>query len=210
MSMWCSARFRVWRSAGFAALAALVAGCDQIPFLRQGAPGGAEVVRSAESRPGQAARAITSPGRMRTLWTVADDATGQVVGRLRINLSDPVPGEGQPISLAFANGVTLRLSPVTIHAPEEPSGAGGASFAGLLSADPPTDVFVYRVRDELVGSSARGGLCGGLPTNHVAIVEYSESDGARVLRIIAFHGETAPGSLTGDAGFCRVLRFQAG
>jgi hypothetical protein len=191
-------------------LAALAAGCDRIPFLNRGGEAGADVANSSETRPGSGARVVTPPGRMRTLWSVADDATAQVVGRLRINLSAPIPGEGQPISLAFANGVTVRLTPVTIYAPEDPSGAGGASFAGLLSADPPTDVFVYRVRDELVGSSARGGLCGGIPARHVAIAEYSEADGARVMQIIAFHGEPAPGSLTGDPGFCRVLRFQAG
>jgi hypothetical protein len=211
MSMWCSARFKVLRgAAGALALAALATGCERIPFLSNAGEAGAEVARTAENRPGANARVVTTPGRMRSAWTVADDATAQIVGRLRINLRAPVPGVGQPISLAFANGVTLRLLPVTIYAPEDPSGAGGASFAGLLSADPPTDVFVYRVDDELVGASARGGLCGGVPTRHVALAEYSEADGARVLRIIAFHGEPAPGSLTGDPGFCRVLRFRAG
>ena len=208
MWMWCSARFKgVW---GLAAAALLsVSACDRIPFLSQAAQEAAEAVRPADAPSGEAARRISSPGEMRTLWTVADDATAQVVGRLRINLGDPVPGVGHPISLAFANCVTIRLQPVTIFAPDDPSGAGGASFAGLLGADPRADVFVYRVADELVGSSARGGLCGGIPTTHVAIVEFSEADGARVLRIVSFSGDVAPGSLTGDPGFCRVLRFQA-
>jgi hypothetical protein len=211
MSMWCSARSDPWRitAAVVAVCAALTAGCDRIPFLNQGGETRPEQARSVDQRPGDAARVVTPPGRMRSLWTVADDATAQVVGRLRLNVHDSVPGEGQPISLAFANGVTVRLNLVTIFAPQDPSGAGGASFAGLLSADPATDVFVYRVQDELIGSSARGGLCGTIPTRHVAIAEYSEADGARVLRIIAFHGEPAPGSLTGDPGFCRVLRFEA-
>jgi hypothetical protein len=209
MLMWCSARFNGRRTLALLGLCAVLAGCDQIPFLQRAAKGAAEAVRPSTDRVEEGARVLTAPGQIRTLWTVADDATAQVVGRLRINVGDPVPGEGQPISLAFANGVTTRLSPVTIHAPEDPSGAGGASFAGLLGSDPRADVYVYKVDGELIGSSARGGLCGGVPTQYVAIVEFSEADGARVLRIVSFHGESAPGSLSGDPGFCRVLRFQA-
>jgi hypothetical protein len=210
MLMWCSARFKrgALTAAAFWAASA-VGACDGIPFLQQAAQGAVEAVRPTDAVQGEAARRQTAPGEMRTLWTVADDATAEVVGRLRINRGDMIPGVGRPISLAFANGITTRLEPVTIYAPDDPSGAGGASFAGLLGADPRTDVFVYRVEDELVGSSARGGLCGGLPTTHVAIVEFSEADGARVLRIVSFLGDVAPGSLSGDPGFCRVLRFQA-
>lgn len=209
MSMWCSARFKKSAAVGAALMAiSAVSACDRIPFLEEAAQGAVEAVRPTAADEDELAQRQTAPGEMRTLWTVADDATAQVVGRLRINRGDMIPGVGQPISLAFANGVTTRLEPVTIYAPSDPSGAGGASFAGLLGADPRADVFVYRVQDELVGSSARGGLCGGMPTTHVAIVEFSEADGARVLRIVSFHGDVAPGSLSGDPGFCRVLRFQ--
>lgn len=207
MSMWCSARSRGRVAAALLAAGALSA-CDRIPFLQSAAQGAAEVVRPAVGTEGEALQRQSAPGEIRTLWAVADDATAAVVGRLRINRGEMIPGMGQPISLAFANGVTTRLEPVTVYAPSDPSGAGGASFAGLLGANPRADVFVYRVVDELVGASARGGLCGGLPTTHVALVEFSEADGARAFRIVSFHGDAAPGSLTADPGFCRVLRFQ--
>jgi len=207
MSMWCSARSKGRVAAALLAANALSA-CDLLPFLQGAAQGAPEAVRPADAAEGETVQRQSAPGEIRTLWSVADDATAEVVGRLRINRGEMIPGVGQPISLAFANGVTTRLEPVTIYAPGDPSGAGGASFAGLFGADPRADVFVYRVADELVGASARGGLCGSLPTTHVAIVEFSDADGARAFRIVSFHGDAAPGSLTADPGFCRVLRFQ--
>lgn len=212
MLKWFNVRSRRGLLAAAAASAALgLAGCDQIDLLRGAGESGAA---SASTRPGGAVRSspMVEPGRGRTLWQAGNGAAEEATGNLRINVGAPEPGRGRPLALAFNRGIVTQLELVTIYAAGEASGAGDATFSGLMGADPDIDVYVYAVADEQLSPIARGrGLCGGLPTRHVAIAEFNDAEGERVLRLVSFHGEAAPGGAEGgDAGFCRLLEYGTG
>jgi hypothetical protein len=213
MSKWFNARSK--RGATLAAavlLASLAAGCDQIRSLldRSSGAGASNTTVTGEARV-RTSQVVLEPGRGRTLWQAGSETAQEVTGNLRISVRDTRPGSGRPLALAFNKGVVAMLELYTIVPAATASGAGDATFAGLLGADPDTNVFVYTVSREQLSESARGrGLCGGLTATYLAIAEFSDAQGEPTLRIVSFHGDSAPGSLQGEAGFCRLLGYVAG
>lgn len=132
------------------------------------------------------------PGVARAQWRAVGDTARAVTGNLRVSLER---ARGGPVIFAFATGVTVRAQPYHVAPADSRSGVGNQSFAGLLGGDPRVDVYLYRVLDENVTSSApQGGLCGQVRTRYMAVSEFVDASGRWVFKLASFRGEGAPPS----------------
>jgi hypothetical protein len=147
------------------------------------------------------------PGVARRLWRTANPAARDVLGNLSASLER---GRGGPLTLAFANGVTLRLEWLTKHDADARIGPGSdATFQTLLALPEQVDARVYRVLDENIARSAqRGGPCGEVRSTHVALAEFVDDDGDWVLRMAAFRGATPPAGRESDPDPCGAFAYQ--
>jgi len=135
--------------------------------------------------------ATAEPGTDRNRWSAASDLARTVTGNLTASLE---AGRGGPLVLAFANGQTVRLERIAEHMGADRTGSGGATFAATLGADPNAGVFVYRVAEERIYSTAtQGGLCQRDPTKYVALSEFVNRNGDWVFVFAAYRGDQAPG-----------------
>jgi len=145
------------------------------------------------------------PGVARTQWRAASDVARRVSGNLRVSLEGT---RGGPVIFAFANGITVRAQPYNVVAADSRSGVGGQSFAAVLGGDPRVNVYLYRVLQETVTSSAaQGGLCGEDQTRYIAVSEFVDSSGRWVFKIAAFRGSEAPPVV--DPGHCNSYSYIA-
>lgn len=156
-----------------------------------------------------AAIASGEPGKDRQQWRAANDAARQVTGNLTASLPD---GSGGPLMLAFANGVTLRLSVLGLRTGADETGGLGGTFAKSLGAAGDASVYVYKVVNEVVDSTApKGGLCIGGAATHVAAAEYVDENGDWRLNLAAFRGVAAPGpEAQADPELCAAYAFGLG
>lgn len=210
MLKWSNGAFK--RGAFAVAVSMTMAACDMLPIDFDRPERAGEVAASPNAARAAQSQPAVEPGRGRTFWRGADQASRDGVGMLRISQISPAPGQARRLALAFAGGVTAIIEEVTIYAAEHPSGADGASFSGLFGVEPQANVYVYQIVEETVTPSAarRGGLCGAARTRHLAVSEFADAEGDWVLRIAAFAGEPTPGGETGDPALCAVYRFVPG
>jgi hypothetical protein len=130
------------------------------------------------------------PAVARQQWRAASDVARRVSGNLRVSLEGT---RGGPVIFAFANGITVRAQPYNMVPADSRSGVGGQSFAAVVGGDPRVNVYLYRVLEETVTSSAaQGGLCGEERTRFMAVSEFVDSSGRWVFKIAAFSGSEAP------------------
>lgn len=146
------------------------------------------------------------PAVARSQWRAVSDSARSVTGNLRVSLEG---NRGGPLIFAFANGVTVRAQPYEVKPADTRSGVGGQSFAAVLGGDPRVDVWLFRVINENVSSSAaQGGLCGDAVAQHMAVMEFVDSSGRWVFKVAAFKGDIGPGS-GGDPEICDAYAFTA-
>lgn len=193
-----------WCVAAAAVLALFSAGCgrnnndEKAPTVR------ASTVVAPETRVDTVPQ--EEPAVARAQWRAANDQARGVTGNLRVSLEG---ARGGPVIFAFANGVTVRAQPYSVVAADSRSGVGGQSFAAVMGGDPRVDAWLYRVLDESVTqSAARGGLCGGDRTRHMAVSEFVDSSGRWVFKIAAIKGESEPPSGR-DIHLCGAYAFTA-
>jgi hypothetical protein len=192
------------------ALAVLLAlaGCDRGGVGE--APAGAQ--RQSRSAPVTAPEtgvdvvATAEPGSARSRWKATSDLSRTVTGNLTASLE---AGRGGPLVLAFANGQTVRLERIAEHVGADRTGSGGATFAATLGADPNAGVFVYRVAEERIYSTAtQGGLCQRDSTRFVALSEFVNRNGDWTFVFAAYRGEQAPGPQANrDPQLCGAYGF---
>lgn len=145
------------------------------------------------------------PAVARQQWRALNESAREVTGNLRVSLEGP---RGGPITLAFANGITIRAQPYNVVPADSRSGIGGQSFAALLSGDPRVDAYLYRVVNEHLIPQRRTGLCGPESVRYLAASEYVDSGGRWVFKMVAFRGESPPPS-SRDIELCDTLAFTA-
>ncbi len=148
------------------------------------------------------------PGVARTQWRAANDLARMQTGNLRVSIESV---RGGPVVFAFATGVTVRAQMIGVVPADNRSGVGSQSYAAVLGGDPRVDVFLFRVLDENVASSAaQGGLCGREQrARHLAVSEYVDDDGHWVFKIAAFRSEQAPGVSGADPLLCGAYPYAA-
>jgi hypothetical protein len=203
MSKWSNARCKA--AALCLALAPLGA-CD-LPQMPSAGDGGSASAATATSAGRVDAVPVAEPGQGRMTWRAADSAAQEATGNLRISRPERV--RTAPLAMAFANGVTVLLSPPAMNDSDEASGSGATSFASLMGVAPRIDVYVFPVLEETVARSAsQGGLCGSRRTTYVAATEYVDASGDWVLRLSAFAGAARPGGQEGDPDYCRSYTFR--
>jgi hypothetical protein len=151
--------------------------------------------------------ATAEPGFDRTQWRASSELARSLGGNMSASLER---GRGGPLVLAFADGITLRLERVGDHQGADRTGLGSSTFASSLSTDPNAGVYVYRVLDEKLASSARqGGLCLKEGTTHVAISEFVNRAGEWVLALASFKGQTPPGPQADvDPNLCGAFGYE--
>jgi hypothetical protein len=146
------------------------------------------------------------PAVARSQWRAVNEQARAVSGNLRVSLEG---ARGGPVVFAFANGVTVRAQPYGVSPADARSGVGGQSFAAVLGGDPRVDVYLYRVLDENVTSSAtQGGLCGSERTRNLAVSEFVDGTGRWVFKIASFRGEATPPS-SADPLVCNAYSYTA-
>ena len=146
------------------------------------------------------------PAVARSQWRAVNEQARAITGNLRVSLEG---ARGGPVVFAFANGVTVRAQPYGVSPADARSGVGGQSFAAVLGGDPRVDVYLYRVLDENVTSSAtQGGLCGGERTRNLAVSEFVDGTGRWVFKIASFRGEATPPS-SADPLVCNAYSYTA-
>ncbi|MGE3142614.1 MAG: hypothetical protein AB7L65_04790 [Hyphomonadaceae bacterium] len=201
MSMWCSARFK---AAAALLIVAALAACA--PADEEGAGAGRR--STAISQPEDLPVSDVSeedPGVARRLWRAENETARSLTGNLSASLEE---GRGGPLSLAFANGITLRAEEMTAYRADARVNSEGATFQSVLGLPPQVRVHVYRVVDETVSqSAAQGGLCGQAPTTAIAASEFVDDEKGWVLRIAAFRGAATPGETRAEAELCGGLAF---
>jgi hypothetical protein len=150
--------------------------------------------------------ATAEPGAARSRWKANSDLARTVTGNLTASLET---GRGGPLVLAFANGQTLRLERIAEHIGADRTGSGGATFAATLGADPNAGVYVYRVADERVYSSAtQGGVCQRQPARFVALSEFVNRNGDWTFTFAAYRAEQPPGPQAGrDPQLCGAYGY---
>jgi hypothetical protein len=196
------------------ALATAVSGCERLGFKIPGAEPSAQQSGAARERSGPRTVADTAvdevatgePGKDRFNWRAGNDSARTVAGNVTASLPE---GSGGPLALAFANGITLKLDVLGLHRGGDRMAPRGDTIAAILGSDPRASVSVYRVAQEDVDRSApKGGLCGAVPTRHVAVTEYVTEQGDWTFRIAAFKGIAAPGADNAvDPEFCSVFVY---
>jgi hypothetical protein len=129
------------------------------------------------------------PAVARSQWRAASDTARSVTGNLRVSLLER---RGGPVVFAFATGITVRAQPYAQVDSDSRSGVGGQSYAAVLGGDPRVGAYLYRVQDENVTSSARGGMCGEERTRYLAVSEFVDGSGRWVFKIAAFKGDGQP------------------
>lgn len=135
--------------------------------------------------------ATAEPGLARNRWAAGTDLARTVTGNLTTSLES---GRGGPLIMAFANGLTLRLERIAEHVGADRTGSGGATFAATLGADPNAGVYIYRVADERIYSTApQGGVCQRDAAKFVALSEFVNRNGDWTFVFAAFRGEQSPG-----------------
>jgi hypothetical protein len=135
--------------------------------------------------------ATGEPGLARNRWSAQSDLARTVSGNLTASLE---AGRGGPLVMAFANGLTLRMERIAEHVGADRTGSGGATFAATLGADPNAGVFVYRIADERIYTTAvRGGVCQRDAAKHVALSEFVNRNGDWVFVFAAYRGDQPPG-----------------
>lgn len=126
------------------------------------------------------------PGDARRAW-IADNAQAEAVGGA---LSVSINAEGET-AFAFAQGITVRA----VIAPDYDAAAladENGRLVELLGAPAGSMPLFYEVRTETVAMSApEGGLCGGLRTTLLAVVEFVDAENAWALRLASFHRANA-------------------
>jgi len=147
------------------------------------------------------------PAVARSQWRAASEAARSNTGNLRVSLEGV---RGGPVVFAFANGVTIRAQPYNVVPADSRSGAGGQSFAAVMTGDPRVEAYLYRVLNEnlIPGRQSTGGLCGTSPTRHLAVSEFVDGSGRWVFKIAAFRGEAQPPS-SADPEFCAAFAYTA-
>lgn len=146
------------------------------------------------------------PAVARSQWRAASDTARRVSGNLRVSLEG---ARGGPVIFAFATGVTVRAQPYAEVPADSRSGVGGQSFAAVLGGDPRVSVYLYRVLNEGVTSSAsQGGLCGEGATRYLAVSEFVDGSGRWVFKIAAFRGDAQPPS-SEDPQLCNAYAYTA-
>ena len=190
--------------AAMAALALVGAGCsrdeegEQEPSIR------ASTVVVPETRVDAVPH--EEPAVARAQWRAVGDTARAVTGNLRVSIERT---RGGPLIFAFATGVTVRAQPYSVVPADTRSGVGAQSFAALLGGDPRVEVYLYRVLDENVTSSApQGGLCGAMRTRIMAVSEYVDSSGRWVFKIASFRGE-GPAGAGDDTVLCNAYAYTA-
>lgn len=179
-----------WIAAAVVTLALCAAGCGRNNETEQAPTVRASTIVSPETRVDTVPQ--EEPAVARSQWRAANDQARGVAGNLRVSLESV---RGGPVIFAFANGVTVRAQPYSVVAADSRSGVGGQSFAAVMGGDPRVDAWLYRVIDENVTqSAARGGLCGGDRTQHMAVSEFVDGSGRWVFKIAALKGESEPPS----------------
>lgn len=190
--------------AALAALAFAGAGCSRGDEAQQEPTVRSSTVIAPETRVDAVPH--EEPAVARQQWRAVGDSARAITGNLRVSIEER---RGGPLIFAFATGVTIRAQPYSVVPAETRSGVGGQSFAALLGGDPRVDVYLYRVLNENVTTSApRGGLCEGMRTRIMAVSEFVDSSGRWVLKIAAFRGEGAPGS-GDDTILCNAYAYTA-
>lgn len=135
--------------------------------------------------------ATAEPGTDRSRWAAQSDLARTVTGNLTASLE---AGRGGPLVLAFANGQTVRLERIAEHVGADRTGSGGATFAATLGADPNAGIFVYRVAEERIYSTAtQGGICQRDAAKYVALSEFVNRNGDWVFMFAAYRGDQTPG-----------------
>ncbi len=211
MSKWFSARFK-GRCGALAAFALLglgglggLGGCDKLlaPLEEEQAEtSGSNGVRT---RPDTAIPDIASaePGKDRRLWRASNEATRLSTGYLTASLE----GRSGPLTLAFAEGITLTLERDVRVGAGEKAGRDGETFASLMSVDTAADIYLYRVtRENVLKTAKQGGLCKKNKAVHLAVSEFVGRDGEWVFKVAAFRGKAPPGA-GGDPEFCAAYQY---
>ncbi len=154
--------------------------CDEAPRIREGAD--TAIVGQVGVRPDpEFAWAAPMGG-----WRAANEQALSITGNLRIGPPDAATHE---VSLAFTHGVTLLIKPAPLPLDEPAIRARLAQARRLMDA--PASVFPIHfavVRESVATSAPYAGLCGGLRTRTLALAEFANERGERVLRIVSFHG----------------------
>lgn len=187
-----------------AAALALLAACGDDPGADQSANVRASTVVEPETRVDTVPQ--EEPAVARQQWRAMTDTSRQIAGNLRVSLEGT---RGGPVIFAFANGITIRAQPYNVVPADSRSGVGGQSFAAVLGGDPRVDAHLYRVLTENVTpSAARGGLCEGYRTRHLAVSEFVDASGRWVFKIASFRGgATLPSSA--DPELCHAYSYAA-
>lgn len=135
----------------------------------------------------------------RRFWSAGNEQARAVTGNLAVSVERG--GDESALVLAFANGVTVRASLKESRAAS--TLVGGSTFltlADLLGVPADAEVWLYQVQEERVApSAAQGGLCAGVRTRTLAIVEFVDDANAWALRIASFHGDLTQ---SGEPGLC--------
>ena len=130
-------------------------------------------------------------------WRATNGQAKQIAGNLTIATVGPGAGA---VTFAFANGVTIWATPALL--PVDDASVRALVMSVQKSLGAPADVFpsFYSVRDERVALSApQGGLCGGVRTRLLAVVQFQReptdgTDTRTLLRVAAFHARTSAAS----------------
>jgi outer membrane murein-binding lipoprotein Lpp len=187
-----------------AALGLMLAGCSRDHGAKQGPIVRPSTVVEPETRVDTVPQ--EEPAVARSQWRAVNEQARALTGNLRVSLEGV---RGGPLVFAFADGVTIRAQSYGVAPADSRSGVGGQSFAAVLGGDPRVDVYLYRVLDENVSSSAaQGGLCGEARTRNLAVSEFVDSSGRWVFKVAAFRGEATPPS-SADPQLCSAYTFTA-
>lgn len=196
-----------WQS-GLLALALVLGGCQAQQAEQQTGPviGGGKTITAVDTKVDTIP--TSEPGYVQRSWRadnrLANELTGNLSGAHLQN------GRGTPLTLAFANGMTLRLEQVGFQYGREASASQGRSFADVMGAHPEAFVYVYRVISENLAPIAQGrGLCAPRPTTFVAVSEFVDSNNRWTLRVASFGGQSSPNPQGPDPGLCGVFHYAA-
>jgi uncharacterized protein YceK len=185
----------------------LASGCDMIRKRVQettDAPAGnGNLVTTADKRVDDVPTG--EPGADRHRWRPATLAGRDLAGNLTASLAG---GRGGPLMLAFSDGVTVELERMADQRGEDRMGASQPTFTSAMSVDPNAGVYVYKVQNERIASSAKSGLCGGATAKYVAISEFVDRSGDWKLSLAAFKGAAPGPQITEDPRMCVALSYE--